>query len=145
MANTGQSRDPYPAFMFAIEIDGITQAVFSECSGLEAETEVFEYKEGGLNTYVHKLPGRTKFANLTLKSGTADSDELWDWYKSVRQGKVERKNLSVILFDTTGTEVRRWNFSEAYPVKWTGPAFNASEGNVAIDALEIAHHGMEVA
>jgi len=70
---------------------------------------------------------------------------LWDWYKSVRQGKVERKNLSVILFDTTGTEVRRWNFSEAYPVKWTGPAFNAGEGNVAIDSLEIAHHGMEVA
>jgi phage tail-like protein len=145
MPNTAQRIDPFPAFKFCVEIGGITQAVFSECSGLEAEVEVFEYEEGGLNSYVHKLPGRVKYSDLTLKRGMATSDELWEWYKKALGGKIERKNISVILYNTSGEEYRRWNFREAYPVKWTGPDFKADDNTVAIETLVLSHRGMELA
>ncbi|MEW6231994.1 MAG: phage tail protein [Chloroflexota bacterium] len=144
MPPTGQRVDPLSTFRFHVEMGGITQAVFSECSGLEAETEVFTYNEGGLNEYVHKLPGRTKISDLTLKRGVTFSNELWQWYAKVIRGKIERQNVSVILYDSTGTQRMRWQFREAYPIKWTGPAFKADENAVAIETLTLAHKGMEL-
>ena len=143
--NTGRRTDPFPAFKFCVEIGGVVQAVFSECSGLEAEVEVFEYEEGGLNDYVHKLPGRVKYSDLTLKRGMASSDELWDWYTKALQGRVERKNISVIIYNTAGEEYRRWNFREAYPTKWAGPDLKASDNAVSIETLVFSHRGMELA
>lgn len=145
MPNTAQRIDPFPAFKFCVEIGGITQAIFSECSGLEVEVEVFEYMEGGLNDYVHKLPGRVKYSDLTLKRGIASSDELWDWCKKTLQGTIERKNISVTIYDTSGEEYRRWNFQEAYPIKWTGPDFKADDNSVAIETLVFSHRGMQLA
>jgi phage tail-like protein len=142
MPETGQRVDPYPAYTFYVEIDGITQAAFSDCSGLEIQVEVQEYVEGGLNTYVHRLPGRVKYSDLTLKYGTAGSSDLWDWYYEVCQGTIERKNLSIIVFNPDGTEACRWSFTGAYPIKWTGPSFQAAQGSVAIDTLVIAHEGL---
>ena len=144
MPNTAQRTDPLPAFKFCVEIGGITQAIFSECSGLEVEVDVFQYEEGGLNDYVHKLPGRVKYSDLTLKRGVASSDKLWDWYKKTLQGTIERKNMSVIIYDTTGEECRRWNFQQAYPVKWTGPNFRADDNTAAIETLVFSHGGMQL-
>ena len=145
MPNTGQRIDPFPAFKFYVEIGGITQAVFSECSGLEAEVEVFEYEEGGLNDYVHKLPGRVKYSDVTLKRGMASSDELWEWYKRALLGQIERKNISVTIYDSAGEQYRRWNFREACPIKWTGPDFKADENVAAIETLVFSHHGIQLA
>ncbi len=144
MPNTGERIDPFPAFKFYVEIGDITHAVFSECSGLEVEVEVFEYEEGGLNDYVHKLPGRVKYSDVTLKKGMATSDALWDWYAKTLQGKIERKNISIMLYDTSGQESRRWDFEDAYPVKWTGPAFQAGENVAAIETLVLTHRGMQL-
>jgi len=137
-----KQQDPFPAYTFFVEIDGIAQAAFSEVSGLDIQLEVQEYKEGGLNSYTHKLPGRVKYSDLTLRHGNAGSDDLWKWYRDVCQGKVERKNLSVVLFDPAGQEVRRWSFAGAYPVKWKGPELKVETKGVAIDTLVIAHRGL---
>lgn len=145
MPETGQRIDPYAAFAFYVEIGGITEATFTQCSGLEVQVEVQEYQEGGCNEYVHKLPGRIKYGDLTLKYGTATSDQLWQWYLQVCQGQIRRQNLSVIVYDQAGEAVCRWNFKEAYPIKWTGPEFSAAEGRAAIDTLVIAHNGFEKA
>jgi phage tail-like protein len=144
MPNTAERIDPFLAFKFCVEIGGITHAVFSECSGLEAEVEVFEYEEGGLNNYVHKLPGRVKYADLTLKRGMASSDALWDWYAKTLQGTIERKNISVTLYGISGAQYRRWNFEGAYPVKWTGPEFRADQNVAAIETLVFSHRGMQL-
>ncbi len=143
MPETGQRTDPFPTFAFYVEISGITEASFSQCSGLEVEVDVTQYPEGGCNEYVHKLPGRVKYSDLTLKYGTATSDKLWKWYLDVCQGKIQRQNISVIAFNQAGETVCRWDFKEAYPVKWTGPEFNAAEGRAAIDTLVVAHSGFE--
>ncbi len=138
----GKQKDPFPAYAFFVEIDGIAQAAFTECSGLEIQVETMEYKEGGLNSFTHKLPGHVKYTDLVLRHGTAGSDDLWKWYQDVCQGKIERKSVSVVLFNTAGEEVRRWNFGDAYPIKWKGPSFKAGSKEAAIDTLVIAHRGL---
>lgn len=136
-------QDPYRNFNFLVEIDGITQAGFAECTGFGASNDPIEYREGGENTTVRKLPGVTKYPNITLKWGITDSRELYDWFRDITQGKVERKNGSIILNDLDGTEKVRWNFVRGWPTKWDGPDFNAKGTDVAIETLEIAHEGIE--
>lgn len=144
MPETGRRVDPYITSLFHVEIEGIDEAFFRECQGLEAETEVLSYEEGGVNDHPHKLPGRTKFPNVSLKRGVTDSSALWKWYSDVVQGKIERKNVSIVLYDTEASEVKRWSFDRAYPVKWVGPGLKAEENAVAVETLELVHEGMKL-
>ncbi len=142
MANTGERIEPIPAYIFYVEIDGVLEATFTECSALESEIAIQEYEEGGVNTHVHQLPGRVKYKPLTLKYGTAGSDALWDWYQQICQGQIEKKNISVVLFDYAGEEVRRWDLQAAYPSKWAGPALQTARHAPAIESLTLVHHGI---
>lgn len=138
----GDRNDPYRAYNFLVEIDGITRAGFRECSGLDASQDPIDYREGTDPLTVRKLPGMNKFSNITLKWGITDDTELWDWREQAMGGKVERKNGSIVLMDDTGEEQARWNFREGWPTKWTGPSFNATGNEVAIETLEIVHEGI---
>lgn len=135
--------DPYRNSNFLVEIDGITQAGFSDCSGFGSSTDPIEYREGGENTTVRKLPGLTKHNNITLKWGLTDSPDLYNWYRDVVKGQVKRKNGSIVVLDLDGREKVRWNFFNAWPTKWDGPNFSAKGSEVAIETLEIAHEGIE--
>jgi phage tail-like protein len=143
MPTTGQRVDPYRNFNFLVEIGGITQAGFSDCSGFGSSTDPIEYREGGENTTVRKLPGMTKHTNITLKWGLTDSRELYDWYREIVTGKVDRRNGSIVVLDLEGKETVRWNFVQGWPTKWDGPDFSAKGTDVAIETLEIAHEGIE--
>ncbi|MDY6911256.1 MAG: phage tail protein [Chloroflexota bacterium] len=145
MPATGQRIDAFPTAKFGIEIGSIMAAEFTEVTGLEAEVEIFEYQEGGNNLFTHKLPGRVKFPNITLKRGVTDSRDLWDWFQSGIYGQIQRKNMSIMLFDQSGEEAKRWNFVNAYPIKWTGPSFKASDNSISIETLVIVHEGMSPA
>jgi phage tail-like protein len=138
----GDRKDPFPGYNFAVEIEGLVAAGFSEVSGLNLEIEVQEYREGGLNEFVHKRAGPAKYPNLVLKRGVTVTHELWDWYWDVTQGTIQRKNLSVVLMDSSGEERVRWNFEQAYPVKWTGPDLRANVNELAVESLEFAHKGL---
>jgi phage tail-like protein len=140
---TGDRKDPYRSFNFVVEIDGITRAGFRECSGLDSSQDPVEYREGGDPATVRKLPGLIKYSNISLKRGVTDDTELQKWRQQAIDGKVERKNGSIILRDSAGEEAARWNFREAWPTKWTGPSFNATSNEVAIETLELAHEGVE--
>src|SRR5215813_4513580 len=121
---TGKRVDPYRNFNFLVEIDGVTQAGFSECTGFELSTDPIEYREGGENTTVRKLPGLTKFANITLKWGLTDSKELYSWYRDVVRGKIQRRNGSIIVLDVDGAEKVRWNFRDGWPTKYNPADLN---------------------
>lgn len=143
MAQTGQRVDAFRNFNFLVELDNIAQASFIECSGLGSTTEVIETREGGNNTTVYKLPGKTTYSDITLKWGLTTSQELWNWRQQIVDGNVRRKNGSIIVFDLANhTEVARWNFVNAWPTKWEGPAFDAKGNDVAIDTLVLAHEGI---
>ena len=138
-----EREDPYLSFRFLVEIQGLVVGGFSEVSGLQANTEVEEIKEGGVNDYVHKLPKITKYPNITLKRGITDLDALWNWHQDVVNGKVERKTVFIILLDSERNEKWRWSFERAYPVKWTGPDLKADGSTVGVETLELAHNGMK--
>jgi phage tail-like protein len=128
---------------FLVEIGSEVVAHFQECSGLTREVEVFEYLEGGNNEFAHKLPGRVKYSNITLKRGLTDNAQFASWRPKIEGGKltVERKNISIILFNHKGTTVKTWDVTRAYPVKWSGPDLRSSSMEIAIETLELAHEG----
>ena len=139
----GGRKDPYLSYNFAVEIEGLVAGGFSEVSGLQTEIEVQEYREGGVNEFIHKRAGPTKYpSNLILKRGVTDVRALWDWYWDVAQGTIKRKNVSVLLLDSSGQEKLRWNFERAYPVKWIGPDLKATASEVAVESVELAHCGL---
>lgn len=140
----GDRTDPYAQFNFLVEIDGVASAGFTEASGLETSQEVIEYREGSENTTKRKLPGLTNYMNISLKRGWTKNLELWDWRKSTIDGATERKSFAIILLDEAREEALRFNFREGWICKWEGPKFNSTTNEVAIEALEICHEGMEV-
>ena len=143
MPQTGVRVDPFRNFNFLVELEGISQASFTECSGLGATTEVIEMREGGDNTTVRKLPGKTTYGNITLRWGMTDSTELWQWREQVIQGSVLRKNGSIVVYDLSNhEEVARWNFVAAWPTEWEGPGLNATGSEIAVETLVLAHEGI---
>ena len=142
---TGKRVDPYRGFNFLVEIDGITQAGFQEVGGLDSSTDAVDYREGADPNHVRKLTGLNKYSAITLKRGITDSDELWKWRLAAIEGRTERKNGSIVLLDERGQEKLRWNFFNAWPSKWTGPDFNSTSTNVALESLELSHEELKKA
>jgi phage tail-like protein len=138
----GDRKDPFHGYNFRVELDGITRAGFHEAAGLDSDQTPVEYREGTDPLTTRKLPGLVKYSNISLKWGITDDSELWDWRQQAMEGKVTRKNGSVVLMNNEGDEVRRWNFRDGWPTRWTGPTFNATGTDVAIETLEIAHEGV---
>lgn len=139
----GVRLDPYLGLNFLVEIESLVVGGFSEVDGLSVETEVTPYREGGQNAYVHMLPGPTKYPNLVLKHGLTDVESLWRWHQEVATGQITRRNGTVYLLDRRRLPAMWWNFHDAYPVKWQGPAMRADSGTVAVETMELVHRGIE--
>jgi phage tail-like protein len=151
-------RDPILAYNFVITLidSGSTLAFspvdiqrsplggFSECSGLEMSLEVEEYKEGGNNGTVLKFPTRVTWGNLRLRRGVARFNDLWRWHYDFSLGRGRRRDGLVILQDDEQAAAKVWQFSKALPLKWTGPAMNAAQNQVAVEELEITHQGLKL-
>ena len=144
----GSRLDPVPAFSFVVQLvdsGGGTRTVagFSECSGLESTLEVQEYREGGVNDRIHKLPSRFTFANISLKRGISLDPSLADWHRALLRGETLRRDGLIVLLSELGAPIVAWKFERGLPVKLTGPALNAGQSGVAIETLEIAHERLE--
>jgi phage tail-like protein len=123
-------------------IQHVAMGGFSECSGLETSQKIDEYNEGGRNGAVLKFPGRVSWNNIVLKHGMTSNTDLWDWYYSFVEGRGKRRDGVIVLQNDLHLPVNIWNFKRGLPAKWTGPSMNASQNNVAIEAIEIAHEGL---
>jgi phage tail-like protein len=141
-ANLGRI-DPLPAYTFFVEVDGIVGGGFSEVTGLQVELETQDYREGGRNDVVHRLPGPARYpANVVLRRGLM-TPELWAWFRAAAAGTVVRRNLSILMQEPSLVAGWRWSFVDAYPVRWTGPELNASSSALAFESVEIAHRGFD--
>lgn len=138
--------DPYGSYNFYVEWDGIIQAGFQNCSGLDSSQEAGTYREGTDPLTLRKIPGLVSYSNVTLKRGVTSNSELWQWRAKVASGNVERRSLSIVVLDDTGAEKIRWNLVNCWPVKWVGPDFDATAlTGTAVETLELAHEGISVA
>jgi phage tail-like protein len=138
----GVRADPFQGFNFLIEIEGILAGGFSECSGLQVETEVVEFAEGGNNDFVHQFAGRTKYPPLILKHGITLIDGLWSWHQDVTKGTIKRRNATIYLLNKERLPMIWWDVKQALPVKWTGPDLRAESGSVAFESLDLRHKGL---
>ena len=133
----------FSAYQFFVELDAVSIAEFGEVSGLQAELEYDEWKEGGNNGFVHLLPARAKWSNITLKRGLADLS-LWNWYSACVNGSVTRRGLSIAVYTWGASGSLRWNVAAAWPIKWSGPAFKAGSSELAFESIELAHQGWKL-
>lgn len=135
--------DPLMDFRFHVEIDGLLFAGFSEVSGLSVEIETDTYNEGGENDFVHILPKTVKYQNIVLKQGILYSDQMWIWMREVMDGKIKKRSGRIILMGANTMPAWSWEFTGAYPVKWTGADLKAQGGAVFVETLELCHQGIE--
>ncbi|MEZ6134623.1 MAG: phage tail protein [Pirellulaceae bacterium] len=154
-------KDPLPTYRFLVTLDPadaylppqqsrllphVAAGAFQEARGLGSDLEVTAYPEGGINDFMHQLPVRHSWTNISLKRGFVRDPILWQWYEvGLRQSLGARRDGSIIMLDQRGRQVMAWEFRGGLAAKWTGPEFNAMESGVAIESLEIAHQGLTLA
>ena len=133
--------DPFRAYRFRVEIDGAIEGGFQSVSGVERQSQIEPYREGGINDFEHQLITLTNYPPLVLKRGLVNT-YLWDWHHEVITGQVGRKTISIILLDETGEEVWRWICVDAFPSKWSGSELDATANNLATESVEFVHQGL---
>jgi phage tail-like protein len=142
---TGDRVDPFRGFNFRVEIERTAVAAFREASGLTFSIDPVEYREGtDPDMHVRKLFGLRKYTNIMLKRGMTTNKDLWNWYRTVVNGKVDRRNGAIVLVDEEHKDVVRWKFSAGWICKWEGPAMNATTNEVAIESIEICVEKVEL-
>jgi len=127
---------------FKIEIEGVTQGAFSACEGLEVRVDVVDFNDGD-DIIARKRPGRARYANIVLRRGVVRSTELWDWFKAVLDGQIQRKSGSILVCGDNGQELFRYNFFEAWPCRWKSLELNADSPGTLVEEIEIAVEKVE--
>jgi phage tail-like protein len=144
--------NPYSAFNFLVSLggdqgDGSEGSIiggFSDVSGLGTEINFAEYRNGNdrFNT-ARKVAGVYKQDDVTLKRGLVGSADLFQWVKSVRDGKHDRRQVTITLLDEARQPVASWVLRNAQPKKWTGPTLSSKGGEVAMEELSLVHEGID--
>jgi phage tail-like protein len=136
--------DPYRAYNFKLLINNITNGHFTEVTGLGVRVERISYREAGNNSIVRAVPGRVTYPPVTLRYGLTSAQEAWDWLMASVHGQADRRNVSIVMLDSTGaTEVLRWNLLNAWPQEWYGAPLDAMSRELAIETLTLAHEGLD--
>jgi phage tail-like protein len=135
--------DPNQAHRFTVECDGVTIGGIHTVEGLEHEHEVVEYHDGDNQTTQFR-PGRQKQGRVTLTRHFSATKEFFDWRKTVVDGKVARKSLSIVMLADDGTEAIRYNLYECWPTKYVGPNLNALSSQNANESIHIAYETLEM-
>jgi len=134
---------PYKKFNYKVTFGGTEEAGFSEVSAVDISTDPVEYREGNMTGMTAgKQPGILKYSNVTLKNGVTSSQTLYNWMKTVLDGKVTRKTVVITAMDDTMSEAASWQLENAWPTKYSAPDFNATANEVAVESLELVCEGI---
>ncbi|MEP7235691.1 MAG: phage tail protein, partial [Ignavibacteriota bacterium] len=134
-------------YRYRVDIEGGGTAFFKSVDGLKTETELSAYQEGGSTDSQSKLIGATKWKNIVLKRGIAASPDDGSrkfFAAAAVKSTTNKKGISITVYDKDGAPRKKYNFFDCFPVKWEGPDLDASNNEVAIESVEIAHEGVEV-
>jgi phage tail-like protein len=143
-ASPGNLVDPYRAYNFKLLINNVTEGHFTEVSGLGVKVETIAYREAGNHSVVRAIPGRVTYTPVTLRFGLTSSVDLWEWLMTAVEGKVNRRNISIVMLDSSGSaEALRWNLANAWPQEWYGSPLDAMSRELAVETLVLAHDGIQ--
>lgn len=150
MADDGSKQSaalwPLPKFHFQVKWDAQVMS-FQEVSGLDIQSEEIKYRSGDSPQFsVIKMPGMTKFGNVTMKKGIFKGDnKFWDWIHQIKMNTVKRLPITISLLDEEGKPTMVWTLANAWPTKVSGTDLKAEGNEVAIETIEIVHEGLTVA
>jgi phage tail-like protein len=136
---------PIPKFHFQADWGGV-RIGFTEVSGLDAETEVIEYRDGASPEYSKtKIPGMQKFPNLVMKRAVFASDnDYFSWWNTVALNTVERRSVTISLLNEKHEPVVVWRVKNAWPAKLSSTDLKADGNEIAIETIELAHDGLMI-
>lgn len=136
---------PLPKFHFQVEWGG-SKIGFTEVSGLDVEREVIEYREGSSKEYSKlKMPGLTKFSNITLKKGSFEKDnDFYEWWSSLKLETVDRRDITISLLNEDHEPVITWKVKNAWPSKVTPTDLKSDDNSIAIETMELIHEGLTI-
>jgi phage tail-like protein len=143
-----QTKNTWPLVKFAFSVKiGSTEGLFEEVTGLNAETQLIEYRAGNSKVFsTVKMPGIKKYSNITLKKGIFKDDKaMWTLYDAVKNNTFERKTLVISLLDEEQKVAMSWNVLNAFPVKMTVSDMKSDANEGAIESIELAHEGLDIA
>lgn len=131
--------------------EGLTRtAAFSEVRGLETIVEVREVREGGFNTGVRRLLGKTSHPSLVLRRGVTLDLGFWRWIQRCTGGGYPLPYVCGSILQFASGETRdpstaaRWRFTNAVVTRVRSADLHAgSSRNVAIEELFMVHEGLE--
>jgi len=135
----------YPPWGFYYKVEfsiskDTNDARFQTVSGLSVEYDYESFKEGGENRFEHKLPVRTKYADMVLKRGMLTDSGVVKWLLAAfRDREFSPADMSVILMNEKGVPLRTWNIAHAIPKKWLVTDFNANESSIVIETMELTY------
>jgi len=133
--------DPAVSVCFTVTVDGETLGYFSSCEGLGAEVVMEQREEGGVNGFVWQLPSRIKYTNVKLTRAVGkDSHKITEWLIGFAS-EVTRKTACITAMTGDRQVVASWSLDGVMPVRWSGPSLNLDSPKVAMETLELAHHG----
>ncbi|GGZ31475.1 phage tail protein [Streptomyces inusitatus] len=136
-----QDDDPAVSVCFVVTIDDIELGSFNTCEGLGCEVVLETREEGGNNGHLWQLPTRLKYSNVKLSRPlTRETEKVARWFATMTTG-FSRKTAHIEARTGDGRKVAQWGLLEVVPVRWTGPSFNPESPKVAMETIEIAHHG----
>lgn len=144
---------PFTAFNFLVEVqvpgmDGtLAHAAFSECDGLEMTMESKTIREGGRNSGPVHMAGPVGYGQLTLKRGMTSNVDLWRWFERVNgpgNGGLRGTAEIVSLHSDAFTEQFRFRLGGCLPVKLKASPFNAKDGQIAIEEMQVAYESLEM-
>ncbi len=126
---------------FSVVIDTLDLGDFSSCEGLGLEVVIEQREEGGSNGFVWQLPTRIKFTNVKLSRAVGpDTAKIARWFAGMTSG-VKRSTAVITARSADDQPVAQWSLDGVVPVRWTGPSFGLDSPKVAMETIEIAHHG----
>lgn len=133
--------DVLPTFRFRVEIGDIgAVGIFTECKLPDIEWDIQELKEGGLNDYIHQLPGQRKAAKVSLKQGLTKKPAFMKWYGDMMKEDFTKylRTVTITLLDPVDGDLMVWNLFNAFPTKIIWPELKTSDNVVAVQSLELA-------
>lgn len=139
--------DPLVGFSFSLDVQGTLAGYFTEIGGLGSETEIVEHKitDPQGRDVIQKIPGRSKYTDVTLKRGVTALKDIWDWRKMVEDGNIvgARKNATITMFDQSLNAVAKWNLVNAWPTKVSGPSISSDSNAFGVEEVSITFESME--
>lgn len=140
---------PYGNQHFLVDLGtgNTTVDAFAEVIIPGISIDVIEYRTGGdKENGVRKIPGLSRYGDVTLRRGIIGSLDLYNWINDVRNGDANAARTVTIqlLSEDHATVAVTWKLLRAWPAKFSGPHLEGKGTDVAIEELVLAYERLEM-